>query len=101
MKRLPLLFLFFATTAFAASPEFDLVIRGGRIVDGTGSPWYRADVAIKGDHIAAIAPRIEGKGAREIDARGLVVSPGFIDLHTHARRGFSPSPPQTTTSARW
>jgi N-acyl-D-amino-acid deacylase len=66
---------------------FDLVIRNGRIIDGTGSPWYRGDVAIRGDTIARIAPRIDAPAARVIDAGGKVVAPGFIDLHTHARRG--------------
>ena len=71
----------------AQTPPYDLVIRNGRIVDGTGSPWYRGDVAVRGDTIARIAPRIEGPAARVIDAAGQVVSPGFIDPHTHARRG--------------
>jgi dihydroorotase/N-acyl-D-amino-acid deacylase len=66
---------------------FDLVIRNGRIIDGTGSPWYRGDVAVRGDTIARIAPRIDAPAARVIDAGGKVVAPGFIDLHTHARRG--------------
>jgi len=66
---------------------YDLVLRGGRIVDGTGSPWYRADLAIKGDTIAAIAARIDGTASRDIDVGGQVIAPGFIDIHTHARRG--------------
>lgn len=70
-----------------ARPAYDLVIRGGRVVDGTGSPWVRADVAITGDTIAAVAYRIDAPAARVIDAAGMVVSPGFIDIHTHARRG--------------
>jgi len=73
-------------TPSAQTPPFDLVIRSGRIVDGTGSPWYRADLAVRGDTIARIAPRIDAPAARVIDAAGQVVSPGFIDLHTHARR---------------
>jgi dihydroorotase/N-acyl-D-amino-acid deacylase len=65
------------------APAFDLVIRGGRIVDGTGSPWFVADVGIKGDAIVAVRPRLDAAGARVIDAQGLVVSPGFIDVHAH------------------
>lgn len=76
-----------ASSLAAQPPAYDLVIRNGRIVDGTGSPWYRADLAIKGDSIARIAPAIADPAARVIDAAGLVVAPGFIDIHTHARRG--------------
>ena len=61
---------------------YDLVIRNGTVVDGTGLPRYRADVAVSGDRIAAIG-RIREKGKEEIDATGQVVSPGFIDGHTH------------------
>lgn len=71
----------------AQTPAFDLLIRNGRIVDGTGSPWYRGDIAVRGDTIVRIAPRIEAPATRVIDAGGKVVAPGFIDLHTHARRG--------------
>ena len=61
---------------------YDLVIRNGTVVDGTGLPKYRADVGLNGDRIAAIG-RIAGRGKEEIDATGHVVSPGFIDGHTH------------------
>jgi N-acyl-D-amino-acid deacylase len=79
--------------SFAAIPSaqtggpYDLIIRNARIVDGTASPWYRGDIAVRGDTIAMIAPRIEAPATRVIDARGLVAAPGFIDIHTHARRG--------------
>jgi N-acyl-D-amino-acid deacylase len=63
---------------------YDLLIRGGRIVDGTGSPWYRGDVAIRGDRIAAVG-LLPGAVARDtIDATGLVVAPGFIDMLGHS-----------------
>jgi N-acyl-D-amino-acid deacylase len=71
----------------AQTAAYDLVIKNGRIVDGTGSPWYRGDVAVRGDTIARVAPRIDAPATRTIDATGKVVAPGFIDLHTHARRG--------------
>jgi dihydroorotase/N-acyl-D-amino-acid deacylase len=74
--------------AVAQAPaSYDLIIRNARIVDGTGNPWYRGEIAVKGDTIAAIAPRIAGQAARVIDAGGQAVSPGFIDPHTHASRG--------------
>ncbi len=82
------LFLFGAVLLHAqGGAPYDLIIRNARIIDGTASPWYRGEIAVRGDTIAQIAPRIDGKAAREIDARGLVVAPGFIDIHTHARRG--------------
>ena len=71
-------------TARAQEGSYDLLIRGGRIVDGTGKPAFTADVGIRGDRIAAVG-RLEGaKATREVDARTLVVAPGFIDLHTHS-----------------
>jgi N-acyl-D-amino-acid deacylase len=61
-----------------------LLVRGGTVIDGTGQPGFRADVAIEGDRIAAVAPGVDGEAARVIDARGLVVAPGFIDAHAHS-----------------
>ena len=63
--------------------EYDLVIRGGAIVDGTGIPRYRADLAVKNGRIAMISGRVRPGGAREIDASGCIVAPGAVDLHTH------------------
>ena len=62
--------------------EFDLVIRGGTLADGSGSDLTRSDVAIRGDRIVAVG-RFLGSGANEIDARGRLVTPGFVDIHTH------------------
>ena len=66
---------------------FDLVFRNGSVIDGTGSPAYTADVAVKDGEIAAIG-RIEGESANTIDAAGLAITPGFIDLHTHSDHSF-------------
>ncbi len=65
-------------------PAYDLLIRGGRIVDGSGNPWFAGDVAVAGGKIVAVGRVPPGKAAREIDAAGLVVAPGFIDMHSHS-----------------
>lgn len=65
------------------APEFDLVIRGGRLVDGTGNPGFDADLGIKDGRITVVG-RVSGTAARTIDASGLVVAPGFIDIHNHS-----------------
>ena len=64
-------------------PEYDLVIRGGTVVDGTGLPRIRADVGIKNGRVAMVSGRIAAGGAKELDASGCIVAPGAIDLHTH------------------
>lgn len=81
------LFLFLAPALPATQTQtYDLMIRGGRIIDGTGNAWFRADVALRGDTIAAIG-RLDGATARRvIEANGQIVAPGFIDTHSHARR---------------
>ena len=67
----------------AQTAQYDIVIRGGTIYDGSGSAPITADVAIKGDRIAAIAPHLTGHGATEIDAHGKAISPGFINMLSH------------------
>src|SRR5437773_1936001 len=62
--------------------DFDLVIRGGTIVDGTGCPAVRGDVGIRDGRIAVLG-EVKGAAAQTVDADGLVVAPGFIDVHTH------------------
>ena len=63
---------------------YDLLVRGGRVIDGTGGPWFRADVAVVGDRIVAMG-HLEGReAARVIDAAGLFVTPGFVEEHSHS-----------------
>ena len=91
MKLHSLTFLAISTAILplyaAAQESFDLLIKNGRIVDGTGTPWYEADVGIVDDRIARVGNLSEASAERIIDAAGLVVAPGFIDPHTHALRG--------------
>ena len=70
-----------------AQESFDLLIKNGRIVDGTGTPWYEADVGIVGDRITRVGNLSVATAPQVIDATGLIVAPGFIDPHTHALRG--------------
>jgi N-acyl-D-amino-acid deacylase len=77
--------LFLATPVWCANDApYDLVIRNGKIVDGTGNPWFVGDVAIRGDKIVAVGRIPAAEAKREIDAKGLVVAPGFIDMHSHS-----------------
>jgi N-acyl-D-aspartate/D-glutamate deacylase len=69
-----------AQQAAAAQSQYDIVIRNGHIIDGTGSPWYAGDIGIRDGRIAAIGNLSRARAKREIDAAGRVVAPGFIDM---------------------
>jgi N-acyl-D-amino-acid deacylase len=83
---------------------YDVIIRNGRVVDGSGNPAFFADVGVRDGRIAAIG-ELNGKAKQEIDAKGLIVAPGFIDVHTHAdelgasRRRGTNTPPTSATAA--
>ena len=69
--------------ACAQTPEqaqYDIVILNGHVIDGTGNPWYAADIAINGDHIATIGDLHDAHARRVIEAKGRIVAPGFIDM---------------------
>ncbi|MBP7776359.1 MAG: D-aminoacylase [Acidobacteria bacterium] len=70
----------FAATPATQAPPCDLLITGGRVVDGTGAPWFAADVCVSGDRIRSVGERDPSTATRRLDARGLVVAPGFIDM---------------------
>ena len=76
----------------AQKPIFDLLICNGKVIDGSGNPWFRADIGIIGDKIAAIGRFDSTQARRTIDATGKVVSPGFIDVHTHVEGGIKRVP---------
>ena len=77
------------TPSVTAAQSYDVIIRDGRVIDGTGNPWFRADVALDGDRIVAMGDLGAATGEREIDATGLYVTPGFIDAHSHAGPGLA------------
>src|SRR5215218_255989 len=77
-------------TASAQTPQqFDILIKNGRVLDGTGNPWYRADIGIRGDRIAAMGSLGNATAKTVIDAADRYVTPGFIDVHSHAGPGLA------------
>jgi N-acyl-D-amino-acid deacylase len=75
--------------AAQVADTFDIVVRGGRVLDGHGNPWFQADVGVRGDRIAAVGDLSGATARATIDARGLYVAPGFIDTHSHAGEGLA------------
>src|ERR1051326_2516692 len=83
MKLLVVATLLLPALSMAGGKNYDVIIRHGRVVDGSGNPAFFADVAVAKGRIAAIG-RVDGTAKTEIDASGMIVAPGFIDVHTHA-----------------
>src|SRR6185295_2693864 len=86
MKRLMIVLVLVSLTALFVQPlgaqteAYDLIIMNGRIVDGSGNPWFYGDVAIRGDRIIKVGRVAAARASRRIDARGMIVAPGFIDM---------------------
>ena len=93
MKRIGIIALLLAAglseTPRSQAPAYDLIIKGGHVVDGSGNPWFRADVGVKDGRIAAVAVLDNATAKRTIDAAGKIVTPGFIDMHSHADGGLA------------
>ncbi len=85
-------FLALLLPLLASAADYDILIRNARVVDGTGNAWFRADVAIKGDRIAAIGRLQNATADRSIDAKDRILAPGFIDVHTHVEGGIERVP---------
>ena len=87
MHRTALLLVLSISAPSVAQERFDVLIRGGRVLDGTGNPWYRADIAVRDGRIAAMGRLDSADASLVIDAGELYVAPGFIDVHSHADEG--------------
>src|SRR5688500_7641515 len=81
---------FLVSIAAQPAERYDLLIRNARVLDGTGNPWFPADIAVRGGRIAAVGALPNAQATRIIDAGGKYVAPGFIDIHSHADDGSGP-----------
>ena len=84
---LRMLALLLLSLASAPGADYDLIIRNARVLDGAGNPWMRADVAVAAGRIAAIGQLGSATANQTVDAKGLTLAPGFIDIHSHGRGG--------------
>src|SRR5947208_2620137 len=87
MTRALFLAILLAASLFSQATHFDVLITGSRVIDGTGSAWFYGDIGIRGDSIAAMGNLESASATIRIDGRGMVSAPGFIDIHSHGRRG--------------
>ncbi len=85
MKKIILIYFLLPVVAF--SQQYDIIIRNGKIIDGTGNSWYYGDVAVKDGKIISIGKLQSATAIKTIDAKGLIVAPGFIDVHAHIENG--------------
>jgi len=83
MKKITLVLVLIGFAFLAHAQVYDIIILNGKIIDGSGNPWYYGDVAIANGKIAAIGKLSNASAKKVIDARGLVITPGFIDVHAH------------------
>jgi N-acyl-D-amino-acid deacylase len=86
MKKLTLFLFTITLSTQTFSQTYDLLLRGGRVVDGTGNAWFYGDVAVKDGKIAAVGKLTDATATRVIDVKGLIIAPGFIDVHAHIER---------------
>jgi N-acyl-D-amino-acid deacylase len=92
MKSIFTLLLIFAFFKSYSQTNYDILIRNGKIIDGAGNSWYYADIAVKDGKIAAIGKLQSATATKTIDAKGLIVAPGFIDVHGHIEGGIFENP---------
>ena len=90
MKQL--IFLLLLAQPVFAQQQYDVIIRNGKIIDGTGNSWYYGDVAVKDGKIMAIGKLPNTAVTKIVDAKGLIVAPGFIDVHAHIENGVFENP---------
>jgi len=83
LKLKALLLLFFLPTLLFAQQHYDIILKNGKIIDGAGNPWFYGDVGVSGNKITSIGDLSKDKADKTIDATGLIIAPGFIDVHTH------------------